>query len=187
LAGLQHVYERTGASFAVLQPNREVVGQLGCSRAIELRRPAGDAVYGRNFDARSRAVGVIGVQSPRWASNANSIRERVVRSIRIECLDHLIVINDRHLRAVLTEFIGYQNHDRPHRTLALTSPVPSNNPSRDGRSHRWRFWAVCTTPTGAPLELGRLLPSYGVGRTSSVGYELPPAVSTRRVSPCLPR
>jgi transposase InsO family protein len=91
----------------------------------------GDAVYGRNFDARTGAVGVIGVQTPRRAPNANSIAERVVRSIRAECLDHLIVINDRHLMAVLTTFSDYYNHDRPHRSLALASPVQSH-PSTDG-------------------------------------------------------
>ena len=90
-----------------------------------------DAVYGPDFDDRTRAVGIIGVRTPRLAPNANSIAERVVRSIRTECLDHLIVINDRHLTAVLHEFIDYYNHDRPHRSLALSSPVPSS-PSRDG-------------------------------------------------------
>ena len=91
----------------------------------------GDAVYGHDFDERTRALGVIGVQTPRRAPNANSIAERVVRSIRVECLDHLLVINDRHLMAVLTEFIEYYNHDRPHRSLALGSPVPGNR-SRAG-------------------------------------------------------
>ena len=90
-----------------------------------------DSVYGRDFDARIGAMGVIGVQAPHRAPNANSIAERVVRSIRSECLDHLIVINRRHLMAVLTEFIEYYNHDRPHRSLALTSPIP-RNPSREG-------------------------------------------------------
>ena len=83
-----------------------------------------DAVYGHDFDERTRAVGVLGVQTRRRAPNANSIAERVVRSIRVECRDHLIVINDRHLMAVLIEFIEYYNHDRPHRSLALGSPVP---------------------------------------------------------------
>ena len=54
-----------------------------------------------------------------------------MRSIRAECLDHLIVINERNLMAVLQEFVDYYNRDRPHRSLALASPVPSN-PSRDG-------------------------------------------------------
>jgi len=83
-----------------------------------------DAVYGRDFEIRTRALGIIGVQTPRRAPNANAIAERIVRSIRVECLDHLIVINERHLIAVLREFIDYYNHDRPHRSLALTSPVP---------------------------------------------------------------
>jgi putative transposase len=45
--------------------------------------------------------------------------------------ESLIVINERHLTAVLREFVDYYNHDRPHRTLALASPVPIQ-PSRDG-------------------------------------------------------
>ena len=91
----------------------------------------GDSVYGRDFDIRTEGLGIIGIQTPRRAPNANAIAERVVRSIRSECLDHLIVINDRHLMAVLREFIDYYNHDRPHRSLALGSPVPGS-PSRDG-------------------------------------------------------
>jgi len=35
-------------------------------------------------------------------------------------------MNERHLHAVLKEFIGYYNHDRPHRTLALEMPVPGS-------------------------------------------------------------
>jgi len=49
-------------------------------------------------------LGVTSVRTPFWAPRANAIAERLVRSIRRECLDHLIVINERHLRAVLVEF-----------------------------------------------------------------------------------
>jgi hypothetical protein len=41
-----------------------------------------------------------------------------------DSLDHIIVLNDRHLLALLTEFVLYYNHDRPHRTLELCTPVP---------------------------------------------------------------
>jgi len=92
----------------------------------------GDAVYGRDFDARTRAEGILGVQTPRRVPNANAIAERIVRSIRAECLGHLIVITERHLTAVLREFTDYYNRDRPHRSLALTSPVPIQ-PSACGR------------------------------------------------------
>ncbi len=54
---------------------------------------------------------------------SNAIGERIVRTIRSECPDHIIAINERHLQAVLAEFAEYYNRDRPHRSLALQSPV----------------------------------------------------------------
>jgi putative transposase len=45
-----------------------------------------------------------------------------VRTVRSECLDHLIPVSERHLRAILTEFVHYYNHDRPHRSLGLHAP-----------------------------------------------------------------
>ena len=50
---------------------------------------------------------------------------RVVRTFRQECLDHVVVFNERHLLALLTEFVHYYNHDRPHRTIEPETPVPS--------------------------------------------------------------
>ena len=83
-----------------------------------------DAVYGRGIDARLATLGITGVRTPFRSPLANAVGERVVRSFRAECLDHIIVINERHLRAVLAEFVRYYNHERPHRTLALETPVP---------------------------------------------------------------
>jgi transposase InsO family protein len=51
-----------------------------------------------------------------------------VEAFRGECLDHVIVVSEGHLRLVLAEFTHYYNHDRPHRTLSLQSPVPYANP-----------------------------------------------------------
>jgi transposase InsO family protein len=65
------------------------------------------------------------VRTPPRAPTANAIAERIVRTIRTECLDHLMVIDERHLRAVLAEFVTYYNRDRPHRSLGLQSPLPS--------------------------------------------------------------
>ena len=48
--------------------------------------------------------------------------ERLIGSIRRECLDHLIVVNERHLRVVLEEFVRHYNKARPHRALALEVP-----------------------------------------------------------------
>jgi hypothetical protein len=53
----------------------------------------------------------------------------MVRTFRRKCLDHLIVLNERHLRSVLGEFVRYYNRDRPHRTLRLETPRPTVRPA----------------------------------------------------------
>ncbi len=63
------------------------------------------------------------MRTPPRAPTANAIAERIVRTIRTECLDHLIVMDERHLSVILAEFAIYYNRDRPHRTLGLESPV----------------------------------------------------------------
>ena len=83
-----------------------------------------DALYGGDFESKLASLGTAGVRTPPRAPTANSVAERIVRTIRTECLDHLIVIDERHLRAVLTEFADYYNQDRPHRGLGLQSPLP---------------------------------------------------------------
>ena len=52
----------------------------------------------------------------------NAVAERVIGTLRRECLDHIIVTNEQHLASVLAEFVQYYNADRPHRTLGLQAP-----------------------------------------------------------------
>lgn len=84
-----------------------------------------DRVWGGDFAARLAAIGINSVTTPIRAPNANSIGERVVGSLRRECLDHMIILGERHLSTVLAEFVAYYNHDRPHRTLGLETPISS--------------------------------------------------------------
>jgi transposase InsO family protein len=83
-----------------------------------------DAVYGRTFGARLANIGIASVVTPVRAPRANAIAERLVQTLRSEALDHIIVLNEQHLRAVLAEFVAYYNRDRPHRSLGLQSPLP---------------------------------------------------------------
>ena len=82
-----------------------------------------DRSYGEDFVSRASAIGIRTVLTPVQAPQANALAERVIGTIRRECLDHLIVLNQRHLRRVLHEFVGYYNAARPHRSLALESPA----------------------------------------------------------------
>jgi transposase InsO family protein len=65
------------------------------------------------------------VLTPFRAPRANAIAERVIRTLRQECLDHVLIVNERHLERVLAEYLRYYNTDRPHRSLDLAPPLPS--------------------------------------------------------------
>jgi integrase-like protein len=54
----------------------------------------------------------------------NPYAERVIGLIRRECLDHLIVLNEDHLRKILKEYVHYYNESRPHHSLERNAPVP---------------------------------------------------------------
>lgn len=61
---------------------------------------------------------------------ANAHAERWVRTVRRECLDHLLVLSRRHLNAVLAEFVEHYNRARPHRSLGLDTPESGSRPTR---------------------------------------------------------
>jgi putative transposase len=68
------------------------------------------------------------------APRANSVAERVIGTLRRDCLDHLIPLDERHLRTILGEHVDYDNTARPYRTLQLDTPRPQRRP-RTGLSH----------------------------------------------------
>jgi hypothetical protein len=60
-------------------------------------------------------------------TDSNAVAERVVRSIRAECLDHLLILNQRHLTFVLKQYVAYYNHHRPHQGLGQQVPAPTTD------------------------------------------------------------
>ena len=98
-----------------------------------------DRSYGADFVARASGLGIRTVLTPVRAPNANAVAERVIGTLRRECLDHLIVFNERHLRRVLLEYVEHYNGLRPHRTLGLDSPdgrEPQARPSETASVRR---------------------------------------------------
>jgi len=84
-----------------------------------------DQVYGERFSRQAKALGtreaVIAPRSP-WQ---NAYAERVIGSIRRECLDHVVVIGERHLREILSKYVvDYYNETRAHLSLAKDAPEP---------------------------------------------------------------
>ena len=88
-----------------------------------------DSCYGTPFDRRAHKLGIVHVRTPFRSPRANAIAERWVRSVRIECLDHLFIFNERHLQKVLGEYVGYFNHWRPHRSIGQRAPCAPATPA----------------------------------------------------------
>jgi transposase InsO family protein len=83
-----------------------------------------DQVYGERFARQARMLDLReAVIAARWPWQ-NAYAERVIGSIRRECLDHVVVISERHLRAILSKYVAYYNRTRTH--LALTKDAPEH-------------------------------------------------------------
>ena len=67
-------------------------------------------------------------------TNANAHAERFLRSVRRECLDHLLILGEARLRYVLTAYVAYYNRARPHQGRCQRVPAPSGLPPL-GRHH----------------------------------------------------
>jgi putative transposase len=83
-----------------------------------------DHVYGGTFRERARRLGIETLLTPVRAPRANAIAERVIGTLRRECLDHSLIVNEQHLQSVLAEFVRFYNTERPHRALRLDTPTP---------------------------------------------------------------
>jgi len=81
-----------------------------------------DSKYSGPFDEVFRSEGIRILKTPVRAPKANAIAERFVRTVRAECLDWLLILNRRHLEAVLRVYVDHYNRERPHRALELRPP-----------------------------------------------------------------
>jgi putative transposase len=81
-----------------------------------------DTKYTGPFNEVFRSGGIRIVKTPVRAPQANAIAERFVRTVRVECLDSLLIVNRRHLERVLRIFVDHYNAQRPHRALKLLPP-----------------------------------------------------------------
>jgi transposase InsO family protein len=86
-----------------------------------------DRIYGAAFERPVAGMGIAEVVSAPASPWQNPYVERVIGSIRRECLDHVIVLNEAHLRRVLTSCLRYYHRSRTH--LALEKDTPDRRPA----------------------------------------------------------
>jgi putative transposase len=91
-----------------------------------------DTSYGGCFQQRARVMGIKEVVTAPRSPWQNAYVERVIGSIRRECLDHVLVINERHLRSVLFSYFDYYHRSRTH--LSLDKDCPDARPIQPPKS-----------------------------------------------------
>ena len=91
-----------------------------------------DTKFTASFDAVFTAEGARIIKTPVQAPQANAICERVIGTLRRECLDRMLIFGRRHLETVLAEYVEHYNSHRPHRSLSQRAPsAPDMPPRRD--------------------------------------------------------
>ena len=87
-----------------------------------------DSIYSEGVDATVAAMGLTILKTPVRAPQANAHCERLIGTIRRECLDWMIPFSERHLRRVLQEWTAHYNRGRPHASLGPGLPEPPPSP-----------------------------------------------------------
>jgi transposase InsO family protein len=111
-----------------------------------------DSIYGSYFRTRLKNMGINEIMTTPRSPWQNPFVERLIRSIRNDCLDHVIVLNARHLKRILSSYFNYYHNDRTH--YRLGKDTPSGRPAQDkpdesskiielprlgGRHHRYEW------------------------------------------------
>jgi transposase InsO family protein len=103
-----------------------------------------DTKYVAGFDTVFTAQGARLLRTPFRTPSANAYAERFVRTVRSECLDHIVIMNERHLEAVLRSYVRHYNLHRPHQGISQKIPARDDRPqvsvmsaaTADHRNHR---------------------------------------------------
>ncbi len=139
-----------------LQQLRE---SIGLQERYEYLLRDRDSIFAKYLDESIGRLGIKVLKSPPRSPMANAICERVIGTIRRECLDWLIPLSESHLRGIFKSWIPHYNTGRPHMALGPSVPDPLladfDRPHPNSRHRRAESYAV----RGSPI-LGGLHHAY---------------------------
>ena len=144
-----------------LQQLREAIGDKDEHKYLIHDR---DRIFAKRLHDSIRALGLEVLRSPFASPKANAICERVIGTIRRECLDWMIPVSEVHLRSILREWVTHYNRGRPHSALGPGVPDPPTKPRRIPRQecrHRLPAGAFVL----AKSVLGSLHHEYSIAAT----------------------
>ncbi|MGO9264039.1 MAG: integrase core domain-containing protein [Candidatus Binataceae bacterium] len=130
-----------------LQQLREAVG---FGERYEYLLHDRDSIFANHLDESIGRLGVKVLKSPPHSPMANAICERVIGTVRRECLDWLIPLSASHLRSILKSWVRHYNTGRPHMALGPSVPDPPltalDHPHPNSRHRRGESYAVLANP-----------------------------------------
>ena len=98
-----------------------------------------DAMFSTGFDTSVARLGLEVIKTPVRSPKANSLCERLIGTLRRECLDWIIALTENHLRKTLWSWLPHYNRNRPHSSLGPGIPDPPPDFSVHLQRHRHRF------------------------------------------------
>ena len=99
-----------------------------------------DSIFARHLDDSIRAMGLEVLRSSFSSPKANAICERVIGTVRRECLDWMIPMSEGHLRSILREWIARYNGERLHSALGPAVPGPPPGSARISNAELRCLW-----------------------------------------------
>jgi len=124
-----------------------------------------DSIFSEQVDEAVQGLGLKTMRTPVRAPQANAYCERLIGTIRRECLDFIIPLSEKHLRRILREWVAHYNHERPHSSLGPGLPVPARGLPVAPQPHRHQLpqgWRIVTKAV-----LGGLHHEYRLEKTAA--------------------
>ena len=107
-----------------------------------------DAIFAVDVDRAVSSMGLRILKTPVRTPQANAFCERLIGTMRRECLDWMLPLHEQHLRTILTEWVRHYNRGRPHASLGpgVPEPTPGLRPVRTSTPPRLSLCRVVATP-----------------------------------------
>jgi len=132
---------------------------------LSFPNPRSRQIFSNGLDDAVEALGLKVLRTPVRAPQANAYCERLVGTIRRECLDFMIPLSENHLRRILRDWIKHYNSGRPHKSLGPGLPIPDPELLRSPQPSRHQLpqgWSV-----GAKSVLSGLHHEYRLEKTAA--------------------
>ena len=149
------------AAWTLQQLREAIPADHGCRFLLHDR----DSIFSQELDHRIRHLGLRVLKTPPQTPQANALCERLLGTLRRECLDFVIPLTAHHVQRLLAAWIPHYNHGRPHMALGPGIPQPPSSLPMMLHAHRHRLPAHLRV--GARSVLGGLHHEYGLAEQAA--------------------